>query len=591
MNENSQFKNRKWVIRVAVIFFAVMFLLLFFSNTIYNYSLPQVTVVYSTPGQMTTAISDDGTVEAISSTKIVADGSHKIDTVLANLYDDVTAGDVLLMYKEVKLEDNEELKAAQKALDDLLEAEYKAGLTETPRDYSSYERSISDALDTLNEAKTKQTLAQNKAATIATAQSDLTAKQTILTTKKNDLAKIELDKEAKVSAVGTADANLIATQTALKPYQELIDLKNAELVTAKDILAKIPAGDDTTAAQAAVDAAQAAVDAAVATAAPYQAAVDAAQLVYDTASADLTAYAKTVADKEAEIVTAEKDVTDAQTKLADAEALPSVESAAEAVKMAQRSYDDAVKALDKQKKDDGIQDILDSMDDEDAKKAIVDAQKKVDDLTKILTATTVTAPISGRISQINVSSDSETIKGDVMIVIDDVSQGFKVSLTFTVEQVTQGQMVVGMGAREQNSWGGEEDDAFIVSIKPDPSNPKENRLVTFKLNSDPEYGGWYFAGQQVTLTLNNRSQNYECIIPLSAVHIESGKTFVYILKTKNSPLGDRYIAVQVPVTILAQDDAGAAINPDALGEYGSAVITETNDKSFQSGDQVRLAED
>ncbi len=591
MNENSQFKNRKWVIRVAVIFFAVMFLLLFFSNTIYNYSLPQVTVVYSTPGQMTTAISNDGTIEAVSATKITADGSHKVETVIAGMYEEVTAGDVLLTYKEIKLEDNEELKAAQDALDALLKAQYTEGLQDVPRDYSLDERGIADALDALNEAKAVLTTAQSKTSVVAAAQSDLTAKQSVVATKQAELTVIKYDEEAKVAAVGTANTNLITAQTALSPYLLIIDQKTAELEIAKTNLANIPAGDDTTAAQAAVDAAQSALDTAVATSAPYQAAVDAAQVVYDTASADLASFAQTVAAKEAEIATAEQNVIDAQTKLSEAQGLPSVEIASDTVKMAQRSYDDAVKALADKKKADGIQDILDSMDDENAKKAIVDAQKKVDDLTKILTATTVTAPISGIISQVNVTADSETNKGDVMIVIDDVSQGFKVSMPYTIEQVTKGQMVVGMGARDENGWGGTEDDAFVVSIKPDPANPKESRLVTFKLNADPEFGGWYTSGQQVTLTLNNRSQYYECIIPLSAVHIDSGKTFVYILKTKNSPLGDRYIAVQVPVTILAQDDTAAAINPDALGEYGSAVITETNDKSFKSGDQVRLAED
>ena len=51
------------------------------------------------------------------------------------------------------------------------------------------------------------------------------------------------------------------------------------------------------------------------------------------------------------------------------------------------------------------------------------------------------------------------------------------------------------------------------------------------------------------------------------------------------------MAIKVPVTVIARDDKNVAINPDALGEYGSQVITQTNDKSFESGDQVRLAED
>ena len=56
MSEMKALPNRKWVIKVAIGFLAVMLILTFFSNTIMNYSLPQVKVVYSSPGSMSTTI-------------------------------------------------------------------------------------------------------------------------------------------------------------------------------------------------------------------------------------------------------------------------------------------------------------------------------------------------------------------------------------------------------------------------------------------------------------------------------------------------------------------------------------------------------
>jgi hypothetical protein len=164
--------------------------------------------------------------------------------------------------------------------------------------------------------------------------------------------------------------------------------------------------------------------------------------------------------------------------------------------------------------------------------------------------------------------------------------GFKVPLTFTTEQVSQ--MQIGMGARLDN-YGGSDEDATLVSIKPDSTDPRKKKVATFLLN-DPDNMFWFSSGTSVTLSLNNRSKDYQCIVPLSAVHEESGETFLYTIKEKSSPLGMRYIAIKVPVTILAKDDTNAAIDPSALGEWGSRVITESNDKSFKSGDQVRLAE-
>ena len=62
--------------------------------------------------------------------------------------------------------------------------------------------------------------------------------------------------------------------------------------------------------------------------------------------------------------------------------------------------------------------------------------------------------------------------------------------------------------------------------------------------------------------------------------------FVLIVKSKSSPLGNRYIASRVDVKILASDDTTAAISGSFEGdEY---VIT-TSTTLIKSGDQVRLA--
>lgn len=538
MKEATEKKSRKWVVRTAIIFFAAMLILLFFSNTIYNYSLPQVTVVYSSPGQMTSAIKGTGTIEAVTASKVVSDGAHKVATVNVSTYDTVQKGDVLVTYEAQKAEDNADLKAAQDALDQLLRQQYTEDLQKKPHDYTMLERSISDAQKAMNQANATYASAQGKAAAVASAQTALSSAQATYTARNAELTTMNLQKDAKTQAVADAQTTLLAVK------------------------------EDPTATQEQIDAAQA---------------------VYDNAAADLAAYATQVNNKTNEVTAADAAVTAAQSKLADAQALPSIADAADAVTAAQRTLDDANKALTDQKKADQIQDIIDSLTDSDQKKQIQEAQKKVDDLKAVLNTTTIIAPVSGIISTIGVSAGSEVAKGDAILSIDVTEDGYKVPVSFTTDQVTQGQMQIGMGAREEYSWGGNEDDAVIVAIKPDSTNPRTQRIVTFKLNDDGSTGR-YYSGQSLTLTLNNRSKNYDCIVPLSAVHEESGETFVYTVKTKTSPLGDRYVAIKVPVTILGKDDTNAAINPDALSQYGSMVITETNDKSFKSGDQVRLAE-
>ena len=64
-------------------------------------------------------------------------------------------------------------------------------------------------------------------------------------------------------------------------------------------------------------------------------------------------------------------------------------------------------------------------------------------------------------------------------------------------------------------------------------------------------------------------------------------SFIYILLTKNSPLGERYIARKLPVKILAEDATSYAI--EGAGVNMSYCIVRT-EKPIKNGEQVRLAQ-
>ena len=557
MKEIKAFPNRKWVIKAGIAFLVIMGILTFFSNTIMNYSLPKVTVVYSSGGSMTTAIKGTGTIEAITQAKVTAQGARKVDLVNFGVNEDVQEGDIIATYAPATDEEKAELKAAQDALDALIKQQKTDDLQVPVYDYSMDERAISDAQEALDKANATLTSAQGKDAAVAAAQADINTAQTKIDTINNDLLNLDSQRIAQAQTAGTAQLDL--------------DTAKEELSAAQAALAAVPSGDDNTAEAAAVNQAQTKVNQ--------------MQTIYNQAAAALSATEQSIKDKNASLKTANTSLSTASDKLAAAQALPTVTEAAESVKMAQRSVDDLKKALSDKKKADGVQQQIAAMSDEDKAKALKDAQKKVDDLTALSEQTTIVAPKAGRISSV-VTSGTETAKGDILVTIDVIDQGFKVPISFTTEQVSQ--MQIGMSARI-DGWGGSNEDAVVVSIKPDSTDPRNKKTVVFKLN-DPNNNYWFSTGTSITLSLNNRSKDYQCIVPLSAIHEESGETFVYSIKTKSSPLGERYIAVKVPVTILAKDDTNAAIDPSALGQYGSSVITETNDKSFKSGDQVRLAE-
>ena len=117
MNENTNpVKRREWVKNAAIIFLSIMLVLTFFSNTIMNYSLPEVATEYVQSGTITQKVRGTGTLEATDPYNVVIKESRKIESVNAKNGDVVEKGAVLFYLEDVE---SEELKAAQKELEDL----------------------------------------------------------------------------------------------------------------------------------------------------------------------------------------------------------------------------------------------------------------------------------------------------------------------------------------------------------------------------------------------------------------------------------------------------------------------------------------
>ena len=92
--------------------------------------------------------------------------------------------------------------------------------------------------------------------------------------------------------------------------------------------------------------------------------------------------------------------------------------------------------------------------------------------------------------------------------------------------------------------------------------------------------------ENVTLSIGQKSANYDALIPLSGLREDSNGKFVYVLESKSSPLGSRYIATRVTVQELARDDKSAAVSGISSGDF---IITTSN-KPVEAGKQVRLAD-
>ena len=117
MNTEKMSSRKEWVKNAAIIFLSVMLVLTFFSNTIMNYSLPEVATAMIEPGSITAKIRGTGNLTSDDPYKITIQESRKIASVAVK-QGDVVEKDQVLFYLED--EDSLELEEAEKALDELI---------------------------------------------------------------------------------------------------------------------------------------------------------------------------------------------------------------------------------------------------------------------------------------------------------------------------------------------------------------------------------------------------------------------------------------------------------------------------------------
>lgn len=576
MNETKRNK-REWVKTAAIVFLSVMLVLTFFSNTIMNYSLPEVATRYVQPGTITAKIRGTGTIESGDPYAVQTAESRKVESVAVRVGDKVQKGDVLMYLQAGDSKPLEEAKAELKAAQDaydlrLLEgdltkedvsaagqnvsanANYKK-ISALQTELTSLDDSISELDKKLKEYDDKifeldQLLsgcnvqisydsgrlpdAQSKA---ADANNELTDAVTAYTAAEANVTTCQANYDAiagQLAAADPADTTLVADLTA-------------QLATAQTNLDNATAafGDATTAKQNA----QTKADAANALVAEIQ-----TRISNVSASEKVYQYNKGVLGNERTAVQKQRDDVIAtqgekQTELND--------------------------LIGRLKNIEGLQQLLD---------AVKAAQEKVKELSKQEGETTVTADRAGTVTEIMYKA-GETILLDGMTgkatVVMLQPEGKESTLTFSVTNEQARRLSVGVKADLVNAWRYDDVEVTLISIKPDKSDPGRMKQLTFEVKGD------VIAGQTLSVSVGDKSSNYDYIVPNSAIREDNNGKFILIVESKSSPLGNRYVATRADVEVIASDDTQSAISGGVMGyEY---VITTAN-KPVNAGDLVRLTE-
>lgn len=561
---------------ITIIFLLVMLILTFFSNTIMNYSLVEVSTQQVTSGQITSKVRGSGSVEASESYSVTIEETRKIATVNVKKDAEVATGDLLFTLEDT---DSDELDAAKKSLNEAqaayesavltagitvaerqsIEAGKGSSLTQKQNEIAAANQRVKDAQAAVDaaQASVDKIKAQIDAVSNSTADTTAEEKAVLDAEKKNSEAQDSLTsaesaytpvKSAYDAALSEYNDAVIAFNAAKATYEkDTSDLNNKKAMDAAEIAMK-SANEKLKNCKGNLDKVQGPYDSAKSAATDSKNALSNAN--YNLSVKKLTGTNTAEANNlQAQLNTATAALTDANTALTSA-------------------TNDQKKVTDK---------ISGEVTIASAYKTMTDLQEEVAKLQAKSIGTEITSPISGTVTDIAVTAGTTVNANDVMMTIQPENKAYVLQFSVTENQAKK--VRVGDTAEILNNWYGNDVSAVVSAIRKDPQN-RSNSMIICEMKGDVSVGDSY------TLSIGEQSSNYDTIVPTSAIREDSNGKFILIIESKSTPLGNRYYARRVDVDVITSDDTKSAVT-GALEGYEYVITTTT--KPIKENEQVRLA--
>lgn len=601
MNENNKGnytpnRKREIIKTILIVFLIVMLVLTFCSNTIMNKSLAEITTESATSGKLTERIRGSGLVESNQSYDVKVDGNKIIDTIMIKTGQEVKKGDVLFT---VGTEDSEELETAQASLI-ALELEYQKALLTTPEDYTAENQAISNAREDLNAAIAKRNNAIANSDSAQQSLYDYNSNKNERTRKTKIFDKLQstiiaIDSNDYASASVEYIGNLIFLYDAYSKAEEDYNTAYAlytQMLTEKpsENPSESPTENYTDTTSDTDNGSQDSTQEPTTTPTPdndtleaLKADADAKRAVRDTA---LDEYNNNKAeirnDLMNQLYSIESDIDSLNEQIANYESSQgsdsamSIEQYDEDIRVKQNALEELIVNLNKTKNENDLQNKTNTLEIEAKKKEIDNLNKKIEKIKQENSITEIKSEYSGIVSSISAKIGEETVPDVPVAVIDIAEEGYTVELTVEAEKTKK--IKKGIEAEVVNNWNGNIT-AVLTDIKNDTKANSKNKILKFSVTGDVS------TGTMIDLSIPCGSGSYDTIVPKSAVYKDSKGSFVLIVNSKSSPLGNRYYAKRVDVEVLASDEISSAVQGAiSSGDY---VIT-TASKPIKPNEQVRM---
>lgn len=642
-------KRREWVKTAAIIFLTIMLLLTFFSNTIMNYSLPEVSAKYVESGSLSEQIRGTATVEAAQQYEVKYTGASRVvQAVEVKQGDTVEKGQVLLRFEEG---DSPDLETAQSDLE-AKQDEYRTKLLDAGVDYSADELSIKNLEEDI--ARLKESLGGSADyLKKLDEQKALEDKINNLTKQSNDLAKESKTFEDELTRIGeqltalSSDDysslddvyskvlsplydNVVKYKAEKEKYDKQVEQITKELgdkVTNEDIINK----------QAEI--------------AKLESQLEALNEKYLGAlvstDGDPISLNQSIKDTNTDLGKAKSELYEMYNKQTTSNLISQkLKTATNNQTTFTNSYNDAENKLnlkkievskklnaDKKsvkakadKKNSELEDVKAEIEDVKLDKTQADAdletinsieskerdlesqklalqKKQKDDLVAAGKDDIATEALQREIKRLEEKVEkikADAAGGEITAQVAGVISSMKITAGETLESGTSVASIEMTEKGYTASFSVTLDQAKKVKVGDNAEiqyfwgGDAQAKLTQIKADqSDSQKKQLVFditgdvtPGQSLQLVLGAKGQPYECIIPNNAIKEDSNGKFVLTVVAKSSPLGNRYIAKRADITVLASDGVNTAVT----GVVQSDFIISTSTKPINAGDQVRLVD-
>ena len=531
--------RRDWVKNAIIIFLAVLLVLTFFSNTIMNYSLPEVAAQYPQSTTLTTKIRGSGTVESAQSYNVTVQETRTVAAVNVKKGDTIAAGDTLLTL------DATESQELQDARTNLATVKLDYEKLKLPKN----EDGAAAQAASLAQAQAAVTKAESDLATAQKYESDLKWYQDQEASAKSTLATKNQNKEYYSSLVDNLNSQIANVENS-----------NADYLSAKKRLEDDPENEELKAE---------------------------VQRIYDEQIASLT---NQLAEAQQNLLNAtyaasqaESAYTSAQDATAAFQASNQNATSVSAAQTALQSAKDNLATLQATAKDtentNAYNDSVAQLDLAAKEQEVKDAEAKVKALEEKTSAANIKSRYAGVVTEVNVAAGDTTTADTPLMVVELTEKGYTLKATVTKEQART--LKEGLQAEITNLW----DSGItmtLTSITSDKNDPANSRVLTFAVTGDD-----VSVGQSLSFSVGDKNSNYDLVIPSAAIHTDADGSFVYTVQVKSSPLGNRYTVRKKTVTIVASDDNNSAVS-GVLSSDDFVITTAT--VPLKVGTQVRIAE-